>query len=141
MIKPQGTQRAQGNKRTEQESLFKQITLRILEAAIEVHRVIGPGFLEQIYEEALAHEFELRGIKYERQKQISVTYKDIIAGEHRLDFLVEGEVVVELKAVKELDDVHMAQTMSYLKATNKRVGLLINFAKPRLIDGVKRIQI
>lgn len=122
------------------ESLYKELTSRILEAAIEVHRVLGPGFLEGVYEEALTHEFDLRGISFERQKVIAVPYKDITAGEHRLDFLVNGLVIVELKAVKDFDDAHLAQVMSYLKATGKRVGLLINFAKPRLMEGVKRVQ-
>lgn len=122
------------------ESLYKELTSRILEAAIEVHRVLGPGFLEGVYEEALAYEFNLRRIYFERQKIITVPYKDITAGEHRLDFLVANSVIVELKAVKDFDDTHLAQMMSYLKATGKRVGLLINFAKPRLTDGIKRIQ-
>ena len=122
------------------ESLYKDVTSRILEAAIEVHRVLGPGFLEGVYEEALAHEFTLLGIRFERQKAIAVSYKDITAGEHRLDFLVADLIIVELKAVKDFEDTHLAQVMSYLKATGKRVGLLINFAKPRLMEGVKRIQ-
>ena len=121
-------------------SLHKDVTSRILDAAIEAHRVLGPGFLESVYEEALAHEFDLRGVRYERQKPIPVPYKDIIAGEHRLDFMVEDVVIVELKAAKDFDETHLAQVMSYLKATGKRVGLLVNFAKPRLMDGVKRIQ-
>jgi GxxExxY protein len=120
--------------------LYKDVTSQILEAAIEVHRVLGPGFLEGVYEEALAYEFDLRGVRYERQKTIPVPYKDIVAGEHRLDLLVEDVVIVELKTVKDFEEIHLAQVMSYLKATGKRVGLLINFAKPRLIDGVKRIQ-
>lgn len=122
------------------EPLYKDVTSQILDAAIEVHRVLGPGFLEGVYEEALAHEFNLRRVRFERQKVIAVSYKDITAGEHRLDFLVDDSVIVELKAVKDFDDTHLAQVMSYLKATGKRVGLLINFAKPRLMDGVKRIQ-
>ena len=123
------------------ESLHTPLTSKILEAAIEVHRVLGPGFLESIYEAALAHEFDLRGITYERQKTISVPYKEIIAGEHRVDFLVDEKVILELKTVKEFDDVHLAIVLSYLKATGKRVALLINFAKPRLVDGVKRISL
>ncbi len=122
------------------ETLHPNVTSRILDAAIEVHRVLGPGFLEAVYEAALAHEFDLRGICYERQKPIPVAYKQIIAGEHRLDFLVENKVVVELKAVKDFEDIHIATTLSYLRATEKRVGLLINFNKPRLVDGVKRLQ-
>jgi GxxExxY protein len=74
------------------------------------------------------------------KKSIPVCYKDIVAGEHRLDFLVEGKVVLELKAVKDFEDVHTAITLSYMHATDKKVGLLINFNKPRLVDGVKRLQ-
>lgn len=117
------------------------LTQRILAAAIEVHRLLGPGFIESVYEAALAREFDLRGIRYERQKQILVSYKDAIAGEHRLDFLVEDEVIVELKTLKDFDDVHLAQVISYLKATGKHTGLLINFAKPRLMQGVKRVSL
>ena len=119
----------------------RELTEKILAAAIEVHRLLGPGYLESIYEAALAREFDLRGIRYERQKPIIVSYKEIIAGEHRLDFLVEDEVIVELKTVKDFDDAHLAQILSYLKATGKHTGLLINFAKPRLMQGVKRVSL
>ena len=122
------------------ESLHTDVTSRILEAAIEVHRILGPGFLESVYEEALAHEFDLRGIPYERQKTIDIQYKSIVAGEHRLDFLVEGKVVLDLKAKKDFEEIDVAIALSYLRATEKRVGLLINFNKPRLVDGVKRLQ-
>ncbi len=122
------------------ESLHTDVTSRILDAAIEVHRILGPGFLESIYEEALAYEFDLRGIPYERQKTFNVTYKEIVAGEHRLDFLVEGKVVLDLKAKKDFEDIDIAITLSYMRATEQRVGLLINFNKPRLVDGVKRLQ-
>ena len=119
---------------------FKELTERIIEACIEVHRTLGPGFLESIYETALAHEFDLRGIRCEKQKPIPIPYKAILAGEHRFDFLVEGKVVVELKAIKDFEDIHFATILSYMKATNSKVGLLINFNKPRLVDGIKRFQ-
>ena len=122
------------------ESFHADVTARILEAAIEVHRILGPGFLESVYEEALAHEFDLRGIPYDRQKTIRVCYKDIIAGEHRPDFVVEGKVVLDLKAKKDIEEIDVAIMLSYLRATEKKVGLLINFNKPRLVDGVKRLQ-
>jgi GxxExxY protein len=122
------------------ESLHTDVTSRIIEAAIEVHRILGPGFLESIYEEALALEFDLRGIPYKRQITFEVGYKSIIAGVHRLDFLVEDKVVLELKAVKDFEEAHLVYTLSYMRATKKRVGLLINFNKPRLIDGIKRLQ-
>ena len=121
-------------------SLHADVTSRIIEAAIEVHRILGPGFLESIYEEALAHEFDLRGIPYKRQITFQVGYRDIVAGEHRLDFLVEDKVVLDLKAVKDFEEIHIAITLSYMRTTNKRVGLLINFNKPRLTDGIKRLQ-
>lgn len=120
---------------------YKELTSKIIEAAIEVHRVLGPGFLETIYEEALAHEFDLRCIPYERQKPIPIPYKDIVAGQHRLDLMVDGKVVVELKAVKDFENIHCATILSYLRGTQTNVGLLINFNKPRLIDGVKCFQI
>ncbi|CAG0947513.1 hypothetical protein ANRL1_04210 [Anaerolineae bacterium] len=119
----------------------KDLTAKIIEAAIEVHRVLGPGFLEAVYEEALAHEFDLRAIPYERQKPIPIPYKDIVAGQHRLDLMVDGKVVVELKAVKDFEDIHIATILSYLRSTRTNVGLLINFNKPRLIEGVKRFQL
>ena len=122
------------------ESLYADLTRRIIEAAIEVHRILGPGFLESVYEEALAHEFDLRGIPYKRQITYQIGYKDIVAGEHRLDFLVDDKVVLDLKAVKDFEDVHIAITLSYMRATKKRVGLLINFNKARLTDGIKRLQ-
>ena len=105
-----------------------QITDRIIAAAIRVHRDLGPGFLEGLYEEALAVEFALSGIQFVRQKPITVFYKDHQIGEHRLDFLVEDRIVVELKAIKALEDIHFAIGRSYLKATNLQDGLLLNFA-------------
>lgn len=104
------------------------ITHRIIGAAIQVHRALGPGFLESVYEEALAVEFALSGIHFIRQKTIPLFYKDHQIGEHRLDFLVEGRVVVELKAIRALEDIHFAIGRSYLKATNLHDGLLLNFA-------------
>ena len=109
------------------ELLYKDLTYAIIGAAMEVHRVLGSGFLESVYEEALAHEFDLRGISYDRQAQLAVRYKDIVAGEFRADFLIEGKVVVELKAIKALSSVEEAQLLNYLKGTGYRVGLLLNF--------------
>ena len=125
---------------TAPESLYTDVTSRIIDAAIKVHRILGPGFLESIYEAALAHEFDLRGIPYQRQVTFQVGYKGIVAGEHRLDFLVEDKVVLDLKAVKDFEKIHTVKTLSYMRATKKRVGLLINFNKVRLVDGVKRLQ-
>ena len=117
---------------TEQEFLYKDLTYAIIGAAMEVHRILGPGFLESVYEEALAHEFDLRGIPYQRQARLAVLYKEIVAGEFRADFLVDGKVVVELKAIKALTEGDEAQLLNYLKGTGHRVGLLLNFGAPSL---------
>ena len=116
----------------EQEFLYKNLTYAIIGAAMEVHKVLGPGFLESVYEEALAHEFDLRDIPYQRQARLAVRYKEIVAGEFRADFLVEGKVVVELKAIKALTEADEAQLLNYLKGTGYRVGLLLNFGAPSL---------
>jgi len=105
-----------------------EITQQIIGAAIRVHRDLGPGFLESVYEEAPAVEFALSGIQFIRQYTVPPFYRDHQIGEHRLDFLVEGKIIVELKAVSELEDIHFAIGRSYLKATNLEDGLLFNFA-------------
>ena len=112
---------------------------RVIGAAIEVHRHLGPGFLEAVYEEALSFEFRLRGIPFERQKVIAVGYKEVSVGEGRLDFLVAGCLVVELKAIEGLAQIHKAQVISYLKVTRLHLGLLINFNVPVLKNGLQRI--
>lgn len=112
---------------------------KVIGAAIEVHRLIGPGYLESVYEEALSVELNLRNIPFTRQVIISVNYKDHAVGEGRLDFLVGGNLVVELKAVDSLAPIHTAQVLSYLKATGRQLGLLINFNTPILKNGLKRI--
>ncbi len=117
---------------TEKKFLYKDLTYQIIGAAMEVHRILGPGFLESVYEEALAHEFDLRNIPYERQAQLNVRYREIIAGKFRADFLVDQKVVVELKAIKALTDGDAAQLHNYAKATSYHVGLLINFGGPSL---------
>src|SRR5213080_3458709 len=105
-----------------------KLTEQIIAAAIRVHRALGPGFLESVYEEALAVEFALSGIQFIRQYPVPLFYRDHQIGEHRLDFLVEGKIVVELKAISQLEDIHFAIGRSYLKATNLEDGLLLNFA-------------
>jgi GxxExxY protein len=105
-----------------------EITQQIIAAAIRVHRQLGPSFLESVYEEALAVEFALSGVQFLRQYPVPIFYRDHQIGEHRLDFLVEEKIVVELKAVSELEDIHFAIGRSYLKATNLEDGLLLNFA-------------
>ena len=118
-----------------------ELTKQIIGAAIEVHRILGPGLLESIYEEALCHELQLRGIIAERQVEVDVIYKGIVIKGQKLDMLVSKEVVVELKAVSKLPDVATAQTLSYLKATGLKRALLLNFGEKRLVDGIKRISL
>jgi GxxExxY protein len=105
-----------------------KLTQEIIASAIRVHRALGPGFLESVYEEALAVEFALAGIQFIRQHPVPLFYRDHQVGEHRLDFLVEGKIVVELKAISQLEDIHFAIGRSYLKAANLNDGLLFNFA-------------
>lgn len=116
-----------------------ETTSAVIGAALEVHRVLGPGFLETVYEEAMAVEFGLRRIPFERQKPINVSYKGHLIGEGRLDFFVQDSVIVELKAAEKLLPIHQAQLMSYLKAAGCRLGLLINFHERLLKDGVRRV--
>ena len=111
----------------------------VLAAAIEVHRIVGPGFLESVYEQALCVELGLRSVQYRRQAPIKVEYKGHRVGESCLDLLVCERVVVELKAVDALAPIHWVQVRSYLKATGCRLGLLINFNVPVLLRGVRRI--
>lgn len=115
------------------------LTEKIIGAAIEVHRELGPGLLESIYEEALCYELKLRGLNSVRQAEIDVVYKGRILKGQRLDLIVEGEVIVELKSLSKLPDIVMAQILSYLKAAGLKRGLIINFGEKRLIDGVKRV--
>jgi GxxExxY protein len=116
---------------------FDDLSGRVIEAAIAVHKELGPGFLEAIYESALKTALRHRGLCYEAQKEVTVIFEGEEAGAHRLDLVVERQVVVELKAVKALEDIHFAQVKSYLKATGLHVGLLLNFNAPTLV--VKRI--
>ena len=119
------------------ELIEKELSDRLLNAAIEVHRVLGPGFLESIYETALAHELQKRGHKVERQKIVPVIYDDCIVGEHRLDLLIDDRVILELKACKAIEDIHLATARSYLKATGCKLALVLNFFEPRL--AIKRV--
>ena len=118
---------------------LKDITEKIISCALEVHSTLGPGLLESVYEEALGYEFTLRRIVYERQKEINLQYKRKEIGKHRIDFFVDHEVIVELKAVEAMNKIYEAQLLTYLRAMGKRVGLLINFNGERLRDGIKRL--
>ena len=114
------------------EVIHKELSYHVMEAVFEVHNALGVGFVESVYEKALAYELELRNISFERQKVVTVLYKGHVVGTHRLDFVVDGKIILELKAVSALTDVFKQQTLSYLKATNMRLGILINFGAQRV---------
>ncbi|MBW1822933.1 MAG: GxxExxY protein [Deltaproteobacteria bacterium] len=116
---------------------FEKLSNKIIGAAIEVHRELGPGFLESIYEQALKVEFAEHNFRFESQKEIKIKYLGVEVGQHRLDLLVENQIIIEIKAVKELIEIHFAQLRSYLKATGLKTGLLLNFARPTL--EIKRV--
>lgn len=123
---------------TEKES--DPLTHNIIGAAIEVHRGLGPGLLESAYEACLTYELRLRGINVKTQQPLPVFYKDVMLDcGYRLDLLVEDEVIVEIKSIKELAAIHEAQLLSYLKLSNCKRGLLINFNVKMLKNGIKRL--
>ncbi len=115
------------------------LTEQIIAAAMEVHRALGPGYAESVYEHALAVELALRQIPYSRQHATEVVYKGVRVGEQRLDFVVADAVILELKAVEEMANVHHAQLISYLKATQMKLGLLLNFNVSMLRYGLRRV--
>ncbi len=117
---------------------INSLTERIIGCAIEVHRELGPGLLESTYEEALCIELDIAGLRYGRQVAFPVLYKGKNLGEYRLDLIVEDTVIVEIKCVERHAPVFEAQVLTYLKATHKKVGLLINFNNRLLHDGVTR---
>ncbi len=106
----------------------EELSSRVIGAAIAVHTALGPGFLESVYENALAVEFLAKGIEFERQKVIRVFHRDVDVGEHRLDFLVEGTLLVELKAVSALEDIFFVVARSQMRAAGIRDGIILNFA-------------
>jgi GxxExxY protein len=117
-----------------------EVTEAVIGAAIAVHRALGPGLLESTYEACLVHELSKRGFSVERQKALPVVYDGVhLDCGYRIDLLVEGRIIVELKAVEQLLPIHQAQMLSYLKLSDLRVGLLINFNVMVLKDGVKRV--
>ncbi|HEY4953803.1 MAG TPA: GxxExxY protein [Gemmatimonadaceae bacterium] len=122
--------------------LFRELTDKIIGAAIEVHRAMGPGLLESTYEECLARELQQRQLSVSRQVAVPLMYKEKPLGSvYRLDLLVEQRVIVEIKAVDRLAPVHQAQMLSYLRHTGLRVGLILNFNTAVLPDGIKRISL
>lgn len=118
---------------------FDELSNAVIGCAIEVHRELGPGLLESAYEQCLAHELRLKGIPFELQKVMPVGYKGVLIDcGYRLDLLVDGKIIVELKAVAALDPIHEAQILTYLKLAKVKTGLLINFNVPLLRDGIRR---
>lgn len=119
---------------------INQLSHKIIGAAIEVHRNLGPGLLESAYRDCLAYELSLLNLKVEKEKSLPVRYKEIVLNQaYRLDLLIENRIVLELKSVEELTDVHHAQLLTYLKLGNYPLGLLINFHTKILKDGIRRV--
>ena len=116
----------------QEDFLYKDLTFKIIGIAMEVHRELGFGFLEKVYENALMIAFRLAGIKVVQQAAIKVYYRGEIVGEYVADILVEDKVIIELKSQDKITDVHRAQTLNYLKATNLKVALILNFGKRSL---------
>ncbi len=114
------------------EIIHRELSYQIMEAVFEIHNTLGPGFFESVYEEALACELALRNIPFERQKEIRVYYKDRLIGTHRLDMLIDGKIILELKAVIAMNEVFKQQINSYLKATDLALGILINFGSKKI---------
>ena len=121
-------------------SNLNELTGKIIGAAIEVHNALGPGLLESAYEECLCYEFGTRGINYERQKPLAIVYKkQTLDCGYRLDVVVENAVILELKAVDKIEEIHKAQLLTYLKLSGLTVGMILNFNVPVLKDGIVRI--
>lgn len=122
------------------EDVHNTISERVIGAAIQVHRVLGPGLLESVYSACLAREFQLQGMRFESERPILVGYKGIkIDNGYRVDFVVEQLVILEIKAADRLHPIHTAQLLTYLRLTDKKLGLLINFNVPVLRDGIRRV--
>lgn len=119
---------------------LNELSSQVIGAAIDVHQALGPGLLESAYEMALCYELGLRGLSFERQKTVPLVYKGVaIEPGFRLDLMIENQLVVELKAIDKLAELHEVQVLTYLRLTDKRLGLLINFNVPLLAQGVRRI--
>jgi GxxExxY protein len=124
--------------KTEKERL-NELSEKVIGAAIEVHRDLGPGLLESTYEASLMYELELQGFEVKRQLSLPIRYKDLeIEDAYRIDLLVDDSLVIEVKTVESLLPIHTAQLLTYLRMSEKHLGLLINFHTVRLIDGIKR---
>jgi GxxExxY protein len=121
------------------DGLHAPLTERIIECAIEVHRHLGPGLLESIYESALCFELTTSGLTFKRQIGVPLHYKGMLLSEHRPDLVVSDSVIVEIKAVERLDRIHVAQVLTYLRVTGLRVGLILNFNTAMLRTGIRRV--
>jgi GxxExxY protein len=129
----------QGGTGIQRALVHQELTKKILGAAIEVHKALGPGLLESVYETCLCHELTLRNLSFERQVLVPVLYKGLnIECGYRLDLLVENTVILELKSIEQILPVHAAQLLTYLKLMNKPVGFIINFNVPVLKNGIVR---
>jgi GxxExxY protein len=118
----------------------EELTRNILAAAIEVHRTLGPGLLESSYEECLCYELSLRGISFERQKSLPVVYKGVkLSCGYRMDIVVENRVILEIKSIEGITEIHKAQLLTYMKLANLGVGLILNFSARLLKDGLVRL--
>jgi GxxExxY protein len=117
------------------------LTQAVIGAALEVHRILGPGLLESIYEEALCYELRLRGLRFTRQKPVDVLYKGVVIKGQRIDLVVEDELIIEIKSVSSMPEVVLAQTLSYLRTTGIRRALIINFGERLLKDGIRRVSL
>jgi GxxExxY protein len=118
---------------------FDDLSNRVIGCAIEVHRRLGPGLLESVYEQCLAHELSRNGIAFQLQHSLPVLYKDVrLDCGYRIDILVENQLIVELKSVEEIKGIHEAQLLSYMKLAGLKIGLLMNFKLTKLKDGIKR---
>jgi len=118
---------------------LSDLTGRIIACAVAVHQVLGPGYLESIYEKAMLHEMTKRGLQCDSQRIVKVEYDGVVVGEHRADLVVENQVLLELKCVETLNERHVAQVISTLKATGLEVGLLMNFNETLITRGTRRI--
>jgi len=129
------------NRRDAETQSFNEITEQVIGACIEIHRQLGPGLLESAYEECLCFELSQRGIRFQRQKPLPVKYKSVnLDCGYRLDLVVEGKIILELKTVEHLLPIHEAQLLTFLKLSGLTLGLLINFNVPVLKNGIKRIE-
>jgi GxxExxY protein len=120
------------NKHEFRKIIYKELSYKIIESVLKVHNTLGCGFLEKVYENALVIELKMEGIRFKQQEPIKVLYRNQVVGEYVSDILIEEKIILELKTVDEISNIHEAQIINYLKATGVKLGIIINFAKPKL---------